>query len=273
MTVARRLDALEANLTPTQRILAWLDEAHAFGDLDAYVESLLDQPPDALPINRLVREAHKGARTALRGKPAEVVDAAVRKTLRETVFRFDLVIRINVSAHEMVDRETLLYLVFAGQLALLASEDPKDRRSDSTHGRRLAHCRDLAFRRVDELLALQEARSIAEGRYLDGRAALFPDAATAWAQEVQRAMELAVMAGSLAELDGVPPAAPTDLDAVSARAAILVRDLVEPARSTALDKLDEGRQALTIATDWLRSKVRPLPAANDRSGPPTAATL
>ena len=32
-------------------------------------------------------------------------------------------------------------------------------------------------------------------------------------------------------------------------------DLVEPARSTTLDKLDEGRQALTIATNWLRTKV------------------
>jgi hypothetical protein len=35
---------------------------------------------------------------------------------------------------------------------------------------------------------------------------------------------------------------------------MLVADLVEPARSTALDKLDEGRQALAIATDWLHSK-------------------
>jgi hypothetical protein len=58
----------------------------------------------------------------------------------------------------------------------------------------------------------------------------------------------------MAELDGVPPAAPPDPDAVATRAARLVADLVEPARSTALDKLDEGRQALAIATGWLRSK-------------------
>jgi hypothetical protein len=31
-------------------------------------------------------------------------------------------------------------------------------------------------------------------------------------------------------------------------------DLIEPARSTAIDKLDEGRQALVLATGWLRSK-------------------
>jgi hypothetical protein len=41
---------------------------------------------------------------------------------------------------------------------------------------------------------------------------------------------------------------------VSVRAATLLVDLVEPARSTALDKLDEGRQALMIATGWLRSR-------------------
>jgi len=34
-----------------------------------------------------------------------LVDAAVRSTLRETVFRYELVLRINVVAHELVGRE------------------------------------------------------------------------------------------------------------------------------------------------------------------------
>jgi alkanesulfonate monooxygenase SsuD/methylene tetrahydromethanopterin reductase-like flavin-dependent oxidoreductase (luciferase family) len=38
-----------------------------------------------------------------------------------------------------------------------------------------------------------------------------------------------------------------------------VADLVEPARATTLDQLDEGRQGLAIAKAWLRSK-----AAHDR---------
>ena len=37
----------------------------------------------------------------------------------------------------------------------------------------------------------------------------------------------------------------------------LVADFVEPAKSTALEKLDEGRQALTIATGWLIAKLAP----------------
>lgn len=183
-----------------------------------------------------------------------MVDRAVRKALRETVFRFELVLRINLVAQETIDREVLIYAAFAGQLALLVSDDRTERRSDPTYLRRMAECRELSAGRVTELLAAQEARSTAEARYLDGHAALFPDAVVAWAERLRLAQELAVMADRLAELDGVPPAAPWDPDAVATRAALLVADLVEPARSTALDKLDEGRQTLAIATGWLRSK-------------------
>jgi hypothetical protein len=271
VTLARRLTALETSLTPTQRVVAWLEEAHTFGTLSDYVDSLLDHEPDALPINRLARDAAGSARTALRGKPAEVVDVAVRKALRETIFRFDLVMRINVSAHEMVEREALLYLVFAGQIALLVSDDPKAGQSDPTYLRRMAQCRELTAQRVDELIAAEEARSMAEQRYLDGHPALFPDAVGAWAERLRLAQELAVMAGRLAELDGVPAAADPDPDAVSARAGVLLADLIEPARSTALDKLDEGRAALAIATGWLRSR-RSAEAVISGSEAPSATT-
>jgi hypothetical protein len=166
------------------------------GTGSAYVDSLLDQSADAFPINRLAREAAMATRTALRTKPREVANPAVRKALHETVFRFDLVMRINVIAHEMVDREGLLYMVFAGQLALLASEDRKEQVADPAHGRRLALCREFTAGRVTELLAAQAARSIVEGRYLDGHRALFPDAVVAWTARLQEAESLAVMAES-----------------------------------------------------------------------------
>lgn len=62
------------------------------------------------------------------------------------------------------------------------------------------------------------------------------------------------MADVTAELDGIDPGKPTEPQEITARAHILVADLVEPARASALDKLDEGRQGLAIATAWLRSK-------------------
>lgn len=253
MTAGRRLDKVEVALTPLQRVLAWLDEAHAFGSLEAYVDSLLDRPPDAFPINRLAREAADAARAEVK-RPPEAVDEAVRRALRATVFRFELVMRINVVAHEMIDRETLLYAAFAGQVAVLLCDDRDERLTDPTYFGQLGVCRDTVFQRVDELLAAQEARSIAEARYLDGRAALFPDEVDRWREQVRLSQELAVMADRVAELDGLPPATAPDPDAAADRAAALAGDLIEPARSAALDKLDEGWLALRIASAWLRSK-------------------
>ena len=126
-------------MTPTQRVVAWLDAAHAFGSLEAYVESLLDQPAEAFPLNRLTREAAIGARAALRGKPTEIVNAAVRKALRETVFRFDLVMRINVTAHETLERESLVQALIASNVALLMN---LEKESEPSYLGRLVACRD-----------------------------------------------------------------------------------------------------------------------------------
>jgi hypothetical protein len=43
----------------------------------------------------------------------------------------------------------------------------------------------------------------------------------------------------------------------------LVADLVEPARSEALQKLGEGERAYGIANEWLRTKVAPKSAAQE----------
>ena len=71
------------------------------------------------------------------------------------------------------------------------------------------------------------------------------------------------MADRLGELDGVAPFVPPDPEATAQRVAVHLADLVEPARSSTLDKLDEGRQALTIATAWLRSKATKAVSASE----------
>jgi hypothetical protein len=263
MTLKRRLDAVETALSPTQLVLRWLAEAHAFGDLGPYAASLLVEDPPVAPLDRLAREAAHGARTAMRGKRPELVDAAVRCALRETVFRFELVMRINVSAHEILDRETLIETIFASQLALLVCDERVQRLADESHLHRLGQCRDLTALRVNELLAAAKARSTVEARYLDGHSELFPDIASAFEEQLRRSQELAVMAMRLAELDGVEPAEPDDPEAVTLRASQLVADLVEPAKSTALEKLGEGQRAFGIANAWLRTKLAPPPATVD----------
>lgn len=73
---------------------------------------------------------------------------------------------------------------------------------------------------------------------------------------MRRSQALGVLAIRMAELDGVEPAAPPGSEAVSARAGELLADLVEPAKSTALEKLGEDERALSIAVGWLRPKLQ-----------------
>ena len=263
MTLTRRIAAVETALTPTQLVLRWLDEAHAFGDLESYVRSQLAEPSLEGPLDRLAREAASGARASLRAKRPEIVDAAVASALRETVFRFDLVMRILVTTHDLLEREGLIEAALSAHLALLTSEGRATRRRDPTYQERFATRRDLLTFRVSELRAAQEARVTVEARYLAGHTALFPDAVKAWVEQLRNSATLADVACRLAELDGVPPAEPADPDAVSARAAELVADLVEPAKATALEKLGEGEQSLAIATAWLRPKLAPVTAVTD----------
>jgi hypothetical protein len=265
MTLKRRLDAVESSLSPTQLVLRWLAAAHAFGDIEPYVASLLSQEPPVAPLDRLAREAVHGTRTAMRGKRPELVEAAVRSALRETLFRFELVMRINVTAHELLNRETLLEALFAANLALLLHDKRKQHPADEDHLHRLAQCRDLTASQVHELLATREAISRAEARYLQGHDALFPEVVRAFDLQVRRSQELAERAADIAELDGVQPGEHAGPDALKLRANQLVVDLVEPAKSTALEKLGEGRPAFDIANAWLRAKLVPaIPGEADR---------
>jgi hypothetical protein len=255
MTLDRRLAKIDETLSPTQLVLRWLAEAHAYGSLEAYVASILDLPGDDQPIDRLCREAHDGAWARLHGKPADQVRAAVNSALRETVFRFELVLRINVTAHESLDQEGLIDTALSAHIGLLTTEGRAAGRRDPTYTETFATYRDLLTMRVGELHAVQEARGIVEDRYLDGHRALFPDVAAAWDEQLKRKQLLADMAVRLAELDGVPAATPPDPEALSRRTTELVADLVEPAKSEALEKLGESHRALGIASAWVRTKL------------------
>jgi len=263
VTTERRLAALEASLPPTGLVLRWLGEAHAYGSLEAYVASTLDEPGDEQPIDRLCREAYEGARARLRGKPAEQVRRAVHSALRQTVFRYELVLRIYTTAHELLDREALIDAALSAHVALATSEDKRTRRAN--YAEHLARLRDLLAFRVSELRAEQEARAMVQERYFDGHAALFPDVASAWDEQLKSTQDLADMAVRLAELDGVPAAVPADPEALSLRTTELLADLVEPAKADALDKLGEGRQALGIAREWVRTKLQAEVRSDDGS--------
>ena len=141
--------------------------------------------------------------------------------------------RINVSAHELLERESLIDAALAAQITLLAATEKRD----ATTVDMLATRRDLALVRVSELRAAQEARSIVEGRYLDGHGALYPDAAQACTEQIRSSEAIADAVVRLVELDGLPASA-GDSEAMPRRTNEFVADLVEPAKAAALDKLD-----------------------------------
>ena len=251
MSLSGRVAKLETSLSPTQLVLRWLAEAHAFGDIPAYVASLLEKDPPVAPLDRLAREAVQGARTAMRGKRAELGEAAIRSALRETVFRYELVLRINVVALELLDREALIDMALSAHVSLVTSRETREPKDIEW----LGQLRDLLLSRVDELQATAEARTLVQERYLEGRSALFPDVAAAWEEQLHSTQMIAAMAVRLAELDGVAPAVAPDPEALSRRTTELVADLVEPAKGRALEALGEGCQALGIASAWVRSKL------------------
>ena len=260
MTADRRLKAMEESLSPTELVLRWLAEAHAYGSFDAYTRALLDQDSNDLPMDRLAREAQTSARTRSRGQPKEDVAAAVRKALVETIFRAQLVLRINALTQEFIDREVLIDGALSAHLGLAVhagSGQPNDKGPIG-----LVPVRDLLFARVTELHAFETARASVQRKHLDGATALFPAAVREWAEQRTRSETLAVTAFRIAELDGRDPPPPDDEATFDARVAQLVADHVEPARSKAYYEVGDGRRGLSLAVAWLRPKTAPTAAGH-----------
>ncbi len=252
MTAERRLAAIEASLSPTQRVVRWLAEAHEHGSFEAWGQATFAAGPDALPLDRLGREAADAVRRSRRGAARDTEDAVYRAVL-DTVFRVQLVLRIIEVTDTTLRREVLILAALSAHLALTLETAP-ERRPGAIP---LAAQRDLLFARVAELHALEAVRTIVEDRYLDGQTALFPDAVENWADQVRGSEEMAVRALRLAELDGVPALDEAHLgEASDEQVGRCVDDLVEAARIKALDELGDGRAAVSRAIRWLGPRLR-----------------
>ncbi len=200
--------------------------------------------------------AAEGARTAMRGKSPEAVNLAVRSAVRETWFRWELVMGINRKAFELLDREGLLIGVLTGADLLAYQASDGHQVEDVDPGRFVAWRDALAFR-VSELHAWAAAWSMAEERYLGGHRALFPDVAAAWERLLEQAQSAANSAALLSDLDGAPSVTPADPDATLVRTTELVADLVEPAKSDALEIVGERERAFDVHVAWMRTLFAP----------------
>ena len=173
MTVESRLAKVEAALSPTQLVLRWIEEIHAYDDMSSYLHSLPQRPVGDFPMDRLGREAQESARIRTRGRPRAEIDKVVRRSVVETLFRGLLVLEINVRTQNVLDREGLIHpwrRLSQGAIALQVA----DARLEGTALKRLVLCRDLLLARVTELHAFEAAREQVEARYLDGASTIVP---------------------------------------------------------------------------------------------------
>jgi len=110
----RRLDKVEASLSPTALVLRWLAEAHTYDDVTTYTRSLVEEDPPTFPLDRLAHEAETSARQQTRGLPREEPKRrSARRSSRPSSGSSSYIL-----AQEFLDREVLIQAALSAYLAL-----------------------------------------------------------------------------------------------------------------------------------------------------------
>jgi hypothetical protein len=171
----RRLDKLEGSLSPKEAVIHWLTEAHTYGSLPAYVESLIDQPDTAQPFIAVPAQVEKAVFESMRGQRSAFVKKVMREATGDTVFLLRLVIGLNVHVEETLRVERLRHAaLYWWSRALEAAPGTKSDATVPPDWRRgVGTLRGT-------LTGTDEARAMLEVRYLDGHDCLFPKLATEW---------------------------------------------------------------------------------------------
>lgn len=239
------MERLEAGLAPRARVLRWLEEAHGYPSLTAYVAALLDQPVSQWPHNRLSAQAADRVRRTTRGLPDADVQHVVREALAEVAFVVELILVLNAAAEVSLRAALAHCRLLDAQLPALVLEPLVPDAAGSGAAtvpldKRVRMWRRELERLVDELAVDEQTRQILEHRYLEGHAALFPRPAERWRLVRAACEDLAHAADEL-----FPEGTGSD-------------DADEPAhRSRGEQPADEGaaaagREAASLA-DWARS--------------------
>jgi hypothetical protein len=249
-TTERRLAKVEASLTPLELIRRWLGEAHRYDDFTAYAQALYPKGIEGLPLDQLVREARASAE-AVGGRSQEERSKAAQAAMRQTVFLYQLVLRIWVLTEESLEREGLRYAALSAHLALALS----DHSILGSRAEALQKIGGAAGIWATELRALETARTRVEAEYFEGTSTLYPATLRRWTEQRELSDGLVDLIGRLSELDGMDPLPAGDPDAFEARVGQLVADHVEMAKAKALDEMGDGRGAVRIAIRWLAPKL------------------
>jgi hypothetical protein len=271
VSVAARVDRLEGALSPVAATILWLQEAHAFGTLEAYSAWLATQPLPTAPLERVPELARRGALEATKGQPRKVVLKASRQAVRDAIFLVELVITLTREARETLKTEGLRFAAFHWMLRALVTEmaagpeSPLRKRQGSPIDDLSGLCRAIRVL-LARLKVEGEARRELERRYLGGHGVLYPADAEDWEQLITSLEALSemgedVLGERVKRRSGRRAACSSEPDdassASSTRAAVNaeVRYLEDTARAHALRLLGHGDAAAVIVARRLVAAV------------------
>jgi hypothetical protein len=166
----QRLNRLEGDLTPAERVRAWLAEAQRYPTINAYAASLIGQPEEAFPLCRLPQEIERTVRGQLKGRPRREVEERVRVEVREAAFLIYLALKVN--EHVLAERRLhWLHLAYVG-----ACLRPARLGLETWDISEVQRWRAKATALATEIFGLAEVVDRLAARYFGGTMPLFPAA-------------------------------------------------------------------------------------------------
>ncbi|MFV2064263.1 MAG: hypothetical protein ACC726_12235 [Chloroflexota bacterium] len=249
MSVARRLDRIEAELPPGPAVLHWLDEVQRSGSLGAYVSSLLEQPAAMAPFVAIYERARAAARRAHVGEPRALIRDAEHRAAMDVVFLLELVVELERVTTSISDRGTLRLGALRWELRARSAEGGVDRQG-------WAAWRSGVLELAIELARTELARHRLEERFLDGHAVLPPGTQATWGELSEG---VAGLVSTLPSLPGGRRRRRPDRDVARAAERTAPDEaarIVEHARAQALDLLGDHATAQAIIEWALREETR-----------------
>jgi hypothetical protein len=252
---ARRVAAVETSLGPTELVLHILAEAQTFNSLEDYTRSIIDQPAEAAPLNRIAAGTEATIRASMKGASRDAVDAAVRRAIGDGFFTFLLVLHLNGAALEVARTEGLrASAAFYWMGCLLGGPretdlSPKDWAEHKKEQARAWHSwRAVVAGLLATVMVEDDAREQLEARYLGGQPSMLNDAERAWSSFAEMADRLWSIAEKLVPLTRAEERRLSKDGGriLDQRVQERARKLADDARISTFDRLGENSRALAI---------------------------
>ncbi len=276
-SVLRRIEKIEASLTPRQAVIKWMSEAHQHSNMQDYVTSLRGAPETAFPLYWLPDQTEKAVYAKMKGRPLrseslrrEEVAHEARQAVRDVIFLFHLHQQVNSRLMGEHNEWVFCLMWLRAELRWLRHECESGEASTGRQERRqLRSSRKLRFGSeawktsaetlLRELYDLREAIASISARYFDGQQVLFPEVAQEFNDILDKAELLADVYNTYLVLSSMPsgvggrrrlPRGRINVVAVEAQGRELSPTIavymVDMAKAEALDSLGDNRAAVAV---------------------------